>query len=48
MNQILITIITIFFALIGGVTSLYLLLSIPVILIYKIFRCFKYGKSMYD
>ena len=48
MNQIVITIITILFGLIGGLTSLYLLLSIPAIIIFKIFRCVKYGKSMYD
>ena len=48
MNQIVITIITILFGLIGGLTSLYLLLSIPAIIILKIFRCVKYGKSMYD
>ena len=48
MNQIIITIITILFGLIGGLTSLYLLLSIPAIIIFKIFRCVKYGKSMYD
>ena len=48
MNQIFITIVTILFGISGGLTSLYLLLSIPAIIVFKIFRCVKYGKSIYD
>ena len=32
----------------GGLSSLYLLISIPLILIWKIGRKIKYGYSMYD
>lgn len=32
----------------GGASSLYLLFSIPVIIIWKIGRKIKYGYSMYD
>lgn len=33
--------------LMGGLTSLYLLLSIPVILVWKIYRKVRYGYSLY-
>lgn len=34
--------------LVGGLTSLYLLFSIPVLLVWKICRKIKYGYSLYD
>lgn len=48
MNQIFITIITILFGIIGGGSTLYLTISIPAVLIYKIFRSIKYRVSLYD
>ena len=34
--------------LIGGLSSIYLLVSIPAIIIWKIYRKIRYGYSMYD
>ncbi len=34
--------------IVGGLTSLYLLVSIPVLLVWKIYRKIKYGYSLYD
>lgn len=34
--------------IVGGLTSLYLLVSIPVLLVWKIYRKIKYGCSLYD
>lgn len=48
MNQTFTIIIMILFGLVGGLSSLYLLFSIPAVIVYKIARCIKYGKSMYD
>lgn len=35
-------------AIVGGIPCLYLLLSIPVILIWKLHRKFEYNLTMYD
>lgn len=48
MNQIFITIVTILFGIIGGGSTLYLLFSIPAVVVYKIFRSIKYKISLYD
>ncbi|MGN0132578.1 MAG: hypothetical protein ACI4AA_09070 [Lachnospiraceae bacterium] len=32
----------------GGLTSIYLLISIPVLLVWKIYRKIKYGYSLYQ
>lgn len=36
------------FALVGGVSSLYCFLSIPAILVWKIYRKIKFKYSIYD
>lgn len=36
-----------FMAVLGGVPTLYLLISLPVVLAQKIIGKFKYGKSLY-
>ena len=48
MNSVVITIITIFFGIIGGGSTLFLTISIPAVLIYKIFRSIKYKISLFD
>ena len=37
-----------FLVLIGGVPSVLLTLSVPVIVVWKIYRKFKYGYSLYQ
>ena len=34
--------------IVGGLTSLYLLISMPVLLVWKIYRKIRYGCSLYD
>ncbi len=34
--------------ILGGIPTLYILISLPVILVQKIFRKIKYGKSLYQ
>lgn len=48
MNQIFTIIATILFAILGGGATLYLLISIPAVFIYKVYRCIRYKKSLYD
>lgn len=48
MSQILTMVAMVIFCIIGGLSSLYLLFSLPAVIIYKLSRCIKYGKSMYD
>lgn len=48
MNQIVTLIITILFCLVGGLSTLYLLVGIPGVIAYKIVRCVKDHKSLYD
>ncbi len=38
----------IFMAVIGGLPTLYMVVSMPVILVWKIYRKFKYHISIYD
>lgn len=48
MNQIFITLITILFGIIGGGATIYLTISIPAVIVYKIVRSIKYKISLYD
>lgn len=48
MNQIFITIVTILFGIIGGGSTLFLVISIPAVVIYKIVRSIRYKISLYD
>lgn len=48
MNQIFITIITILFGIVGGGSTLFLSLSIPAVIIFKIVRIIKYKISLFD
>lgn len=48
MNQIFITIITILFGIVGGGSTLFLTLSIPAVIIFKIVRSIKYKISLFD
>lgn len=41
------TFLVILMGLMGGLTSLYLLLCIPVLLVWKIYRKARYGYSLY-
>ena len=42
------TLIFIFMAIVGGVTCVLMLLSIPVLIVWKLYRKCKYNISMYD
>lgn len=35
-------------AILGGIPSLYILISMPVILVQKVYGKVKYGRSLYD
>lgn len=48
MSQIFITLITILFGIIGGGATIYLTISIPAVIVYKIVRSVKYKISLYD
>ena len=48
MSNPLILLSVIFMGLVGGLSSLYLLISIPVILIWKFLRKIRYGYKMTD
>ena len=48
MPDIVTWILVVIMGIAGGLSSLYLLFSIPVILVWKIGRKIKYGYSMYD
>ena len=48
MNQIIITIITIIFGIVGGGSTLILTIGIPAVIIFKIVRSVKYKISLFD
>lgn len=48
MKDIITYIVVIFMGIVGGGASIYILVSIPAMLIWKIYRKFKYGYSMFD
>lgn len=48
MSSIVIYLMVAVMGIVGGLTSLYLLVSIPVLLVWKIYRKIKYGYSLYD
>ena len=48
MNQIVLYILFFISVIVGGGTSLYLLISIPAVIIWKIYRCIKYGYKITD
>ena len=48
MNQFFITLVTILFVIVGGGSTLFLTISIPAVIIYKMVRSIKYKISMFD
>ena len=48
MNQIFLYIIVGIMAIMGGGTSLYLVISLPAVIIWKIYRKIKYGYKITD
>lgn len=40
-------ILTVFMGIMGGLTSIYLLVSIPVLIVWKFYRKIRYGYSLY-
>ena len=48
MNQLVTWILFILMILVGGGVSLYLVVSLPVVIIWKIYRCIHYGYKFTD
>ena len=48
MNQIVTMIFVIFMATIGGGSTIFLVISLPAVIIWKIYRKFRYGYKLTD
>lgn len=48
MGNIISVIMVILMALLGGVPTIYIMVSLPVVLCQKIYGKIRYGKSLYD
>ena len=48
MNQIVTMIFVIFMAIIGGGSTIFLVISLPAVIIWKIYRKFRYGYKLTD
>lgn len=48
MGQILTVIMIIFMAVVGGGSTIFLVISLPAVIIWKIYRKFKYGYRLTD
>lgn len=48
MNQIVTIIFVIFMAIIGGGSTIFLVISLPAVIIWKIYRKFRYGYKLTD
>ena len=48
MNQVLSTILTVIMAIMGGGATLFMLVALPVTLVWKFYRKLKYGYKMTD
>ena len=48
MSNILTMVMLVIMGIVGGLSSIVLVLSFPVVLIWKIYRKFRYGYSLYD
>ncbi|MGN0248832.1 MAG: hypothetical protein ACI4C0_06010 [Lachnospiraceae bacterium] len=48
MSNILTMVMLVIMGIVGGLSSIVLVLSFPAVLIWKIYRKFRYGYSLYD
>lgn len=48
MSNILTIVMLVIMGIVGGLSSIVLVLSFPVVLIWKIYRTIRYGYSLYD
>ena len=46
MSNIIMYILIIFMAIVGGLSTIYVVFSLPVVLVYKIFRKIKFGEKI--